>query len=309
MSSEVFALVQSRVDFEFPRLRAAAGAKVPARRGIPLTDSHWLLFVERVGGRLSEAVLAELDHARALELAYAMAGKLTATFVQESVVWRCAPEDGLAAARLLAVDAIERLPLKGSPVAVTPTAGVIAIAGSKDTAGLRALAEVAALAFESNRPLSVMPLVLEARRWRSFTFEQDHPAFDAWDELIMRERHTLYAAQKELLEQFDERYITPFECGQDKTGRYTSFCTWTGVVDDNAVSSDVLLPITDKVCLVRVEDQRPIRLTGMVPRNELERVCSGLLERTDDYPPRLRVLGFPTQEQVARLAAIAPPSR
>ncbi len=105
----------------------------------------------------------------------------------------------------------------------------------------------------------------------------------------------------------DETYVTPFEAGKDAAGNLVTHCTWTGVLGDDGINSELLLPLTDKIQIIKVRGRTPQRVVGLVDREVVQTVCKDILQATEFEPPRLRTLMFPTREMLAHLAKIAPP--
>ncbi len=312
-SEEILPLLCSWADMEFARIKEEGGGS-EAPHSVRLAEHLAFIHVapDGAGGfQHQTAVSLETDPiemAGVLLRAHRPAEftpKRPGTFVAQV-------GDGFDSSRLLLIDEILSLDLKGEPVAVAPHRNALCVTGSEDVDGLRHLLDVARSAFESERPTSARPVCLRARTWGAFELSADHPLFAEFRELDCRELHGLYGAQRDLLTaafdaKGDETYLTPLDVGKGPDGSLVSFCTWTGVVEDDGIASELLLPMADKIQIILVKDREPEQMVGMADAAAVKEVCAPLLEATDYSPARVRTLGFPTESMIEKLSTIAPP--
>jgi hypothetical protein len=311
MSVEILPLLGSVADVEFPRIRCGDPDKDYAHVGEHLAVV-FVSYDNEAGQMYRQGVHSfesdPLDVAAAMLRAHRPAEFLAVA----DGAYSARAGDGLDSSRLLLVDEILALGLVGDPVAVVPHRDALYITGSEDPEGMRLLLEEAKSAFQVERPTSARFVRLRNRRWETWDLPREHPLHSDYQMLCYRELHGLYQAQRDLLmEAFgrkgDEIYVTPFDVFQDPDGGLVSYCTWTGAVTPDGISSALLLPVTDKIRIVRVEGQQPEPLVGFTDFEKVRRVCGPLLESTSYLPARLRSLAFPTGEMIRELASISPP--
>jgi hypothetical protein len=76
-----------------------------------------------------------------------------------------------------------------------------------------------------------------------------------------------------------------------ESGNLVSYCVWGRGVD-------ALLPVAQKVILIRVRGEDPVAIGDW---DRVREVVGVLMEQTDDYPPRFRVREFPSEEALAAI--------
>lgn len=210
--------------------------------------------------------------------------------------------DGYDISRALLPDVLQRAPVKGRPVFMTPTNDVLLVAGDKDEQALRQMVELSFEAVEKGRVVS--------SQIHCFQDQRIVPFISTDDALLARlatlEHHLLlgaYESQKELLDRIhDERqedlFVATFMLYKmaDSNDQTFSMCAWTQSIDG-------LLPKTDRVALVQLQDDGTSN-TRLVEWNELVSKAGQWLEPLGVYPPRYRTRGFPSQEQLAQLITL-----
>lgn len=304
----VLPLVGSLADIEFANINVGSGGQAPPAH-MPLGTILSLVYVQLDGeGGLLEANVTSFESDALSVAAAALRAYRAADF--ECVAqgtYRSSIGDGFDSTRLLLTDEIRALDLKGAPVAAVPHRDVLWITGAEDVDGLRRVLAGARTAFDSF-PTSARPLELGEDGWAPLELAKDHPLYAELCDLTYRELHILYGTQRDLLmEQLEstgaQTYVTPFDVAEDESAELVSYCTWTGVAGADGIASDLLLPITDKMQIILVEDQQPKSLVPLTDSARFRSVCASVLEETTDFPPRLRTLGFPTSQMIETLNA------
>ncbi|MHB8872931.1 MAG: DUF1444 domain-containing protein, partial [Myxococcaceae bacterium] len=137
-------------------------------------------------------------------------------------------------ARLLLVDKILRLPVKGHPVAVIPNRDTLIITGSDDPAGLEEMADLAKVALLEPRASNPLALQLTpSGEWVPYLPAGRLPIDERYRLMAVQSLLRDYGEQKELLAASHERegrdvFVATFSGVQDKqSGKVSSYCTWT----------------------------------------------------------------------------------
>ena len=142
-------------------------------------------------------------------------------------------------------------------------------------------------------------LALEDGRWRPFLPRKDSDAY----ELLCRHQVASfwrdYDEQKRLLDELHgkrgiEIHVAPFTAQEDRATRTLStVTTWIEGVE-------ALLPRAAQVVFATGDPANPTAL-GAVPWERVRDAAGHLMEPTDHYPERWRVVAFPTGEQLAAM--------
>lgn len=215
-------------------------------------------------------------------------------FIQRAAgVFQGAWDDGYDTSRILLPDVLERLPLKGRPVFMIPTRELLLVTGDRDGQGLASLVELSLEAMEKGRILSADLYCYENAK--VVPYRVHNPLLKARLERL-RKLYTQseYDAQKQALDLMNEdnavdlfvaNYLL-FASPQDPEQVF-SLGTWTRGVD-------TLLPVTDRLMLVRPEGDSGNAQTRMVAWDQALELLGDYLEPVPGhYPPRYRTLGFP----------------
>lgn len=83
--------------------------------------------------------------------------------------------DDYDSARLLLIDMIKELKVKGKPVALAPNKATLVVTGSDDIDGLKQILKVAQAAIQQPRLMTLIPLILENGHWTEYLPPQTHP--------------------------------------------------------------------------------------------------------------------------------------
>jgi len=206
--------------------------------------------------------------------------------------------DSFDAGRILLIDTLAGLPVRGELVAMAPDRDVLLLAGSEDIAQLRALVAVAHRRFdECNRLLSGWPLVLRGGQWQVF----DPPAEVAtvFGRLVRRYAALGYRQQSEVLQKYleavgEDVFVGSWVLESDKDappGDFTTLAIW---------SEDVvtLLPEVDEV-VFNGDDGVLYR----APWTRVRAVVAHLMQSTEYFPVRWHVDGFPTPGELLEMGA------
>ncbi len=297
-------IVRARSYFEFLRLQSAIEGH--ASPDIPFHD---------VGDHLSAAIVYDLpepmqsisrDQLEGWSLNYFEAQEVACRNLAETEfaiasvsnrVYVSATGDNYDASRLLLIDLIERLEVAGRPVAVVPNRDTLLITGSDDEQGLAIVADLVEQAMQSPRPMSGIPMILEDGEWRTWMLNAGHPQYSRFKLLELKSLGGEYAEQKELLEALHARqgeglFVATFFAVEKSNGDIFSYCVWSDGVES-------LLPRTQNIFL-HGPGAESASLDDMCG-GSWERVAGivgDLLEPLEMYPPRYRVRGFPTPQQL-----------
>ncbi len=220
---------------------------------------------------------------------------------QSSGVYISATGDNYDASRLIMLDLIRKMPVRGDTIAMVPNRDTLVITGADDPAGLEVMCKVAEDSFQKPRPISTVALRLVGDEWESWLPEADSPCYPRLHELRLRTLGMEYNDQKELLDQIHQRtgedlFVASFSAVKQKdNGRISSYCVWSEGVD-------TLLPETDDVILLRPDlssDNVAIVAAGAFHR--VREIAGDLMQPIGSYPERYRVREFPSERQLSEI--------
>jgi len=220
---------------------------------------------------------------------------------QASGVYISATGDNYDASRLIMLDLVRKMPVRGDYIAMVPNRDTLVISGSDDPAGLEVMCKVAEDSFQKPRPISTVALRLVGDDWESWLPACDSPTFGKLHELRLRTIGMEYNDQKELLDQIHQQtgedlVVAPFSAVKQKdSGRISSYSVWSEGVD-------TLLPETDDVILLRPDhssDDVAVVAAGSFDR--VREVAGDLMQPIGSYPERYRVTEFPSQQQLSEI--------
>ena len=205
--------------------------------------------------------------------------------------------DTYDATRLLRTDLIQSLDVQGEHIAMVPNRDSLLITGSEDEDGLGMMFAFAEKKLtDEPRPMIATPLKLAGDEWADWMPPEGHPLWESFRALELRFLYQEYDDQKSILDAAHERegigtFVASFTAIQKKdTDQLVSYCTWSP-------TEDALLPQAQKVVFIRGEDDIPA-----VGRWEhVMSVVGHRMEPTDYYPPRFRVSGLPSDEELAAI--------
>jgi hypothetical protein len=212
-------------------------------------------------------------------------------------VYVSAAQDDYDASRLVLLDLIQKLPVKGDPIAMVPNRGTLIVSGADDLDSLPAVLAMAKDSLKEPRSTTGAVLRLDGDDWVPWLPPQDHPLHEEFRMLRFQTTAQDYGEQKRLLDLLHERtgedvFVASYTAMQNKeTGRTTTYCVWSPVPS--------LLPRTDLIAFVQ-ENEKPV----LASWEEVARVAGHLMEPLDMYPERYRVGVFPGPEQLAAMEVV-----
>ena len=204
--------------------------------------------------------------------------------------------DNYDASRLILLDLIRRLPVRGDYIAMVPNRDSLLISGSDDQQGLGILCKLARESFQQPRPISTIALRLEGDDWQPWLPESDSPLYGVFRELRLRTLAAEYSDQDELLtaaqrSQGSDAMPAAFQVVQDTaTQLYSSYCVW-----NEGITS--LLPRTDLMTLTLAGGKS----VGTFEWSHVQQVAGTLMRLQDTYPERWLVQEFPSEQQLKEL--------
>lgn len=206
--------------------------------------------------------------------------------------------DSYDATRLVMVDLVRGLDIKGQPVAMVPNRDTLLISGTESEVGLKMMVEFAIQQLqEQPRPLIATPLILtENDEWTDWMPDRNDPNFEQFHKLKLGWLQQEYHEQKELLERLHEEqeideFVASFTVAE-KEGALHSYCVWTKTVISQ-------LPETDLVMLFDPDSEA----SSLASWEALQKTVPHLFEPLDCYPLRYRVTGFPTKQHMFEMNA------
>ena len=242
----------------------------------------------------------------ALEIAQENLRKLPQSFIgpQDGPgLYLATNNDSYDCCRLLLPEVLRQFRLKGDPVAMVPTRNTLLVAGSDDEEALQAMGKLAEGAFINQPwPLSTAAVRLTADdEWVSWLPPVESPLHKDFKLMLVGALANDYEEQGALLRKLHEKegtdvFVASFSAMQNQqTGRVFSYAVWPGEVE-------ALLSEVERVAVMAKPDSEPQMHFWAVVRE----VVGDLLEPTDLYPPRYRVAGYPTEEQLAAMGEPMP---
>ncbi|HVY31380.1 MAG TPA: hypothetical protein VHB79_32730 [Polyangiaceae bacterium] len=215
-------------------------------------------------------------------------------------IWHVVSNDSYETSRLVLPGYLAsfRGKVAGNPIAIAPHRSLLVIAGDAEPHAIARLAHMAEKEFQAS-PRSVSPAVYtcdEAGHVVPLRLPPEHPQH----QLVERGHYLLaldiYGEQKtELEERFQRQSVDVFVASfmlfeNDLTKKLTSASTMTQGVP-------TLLPETDLIVLVS-DSMEPLRVPRAVV---LELLPECFAPAPEYFPPRLRVVGWPTPARLVEL--------
>jgi hypothetical protein len=216
-------------------------------------------------------------------------------------VFISANTDNYDASRLLLVDLIRKIPVRGEPIAMVPNRDTLIVTGSEDEAGLEVMCKIAEDSFQKPRPISTVALRLAGDQWEAWLPDRDCALFDKFRELKLRTLGMEYNDQKELLNQIHQRnqkdiVVAAYGAVQRKnTGQITTYSLWSQGVT-------TLLPETDDIILLRpglAAGKAEVAAAGSF--RSVREATGALMRPQGLYPERYLVQEFPSDHQLAAI--------
>ncbi|WP_158261209.1 MULTISPECIES: DUF1444 family protein [Pirellulaceae] len=208
--------------------------------------------------------------------------------------------DHYDASRLLLIDRIRQLELRGRPVAMVPTRDCLIVAGDEDEVGLKLMRELVEQFIHDPRPVSLTPCRLTADSWETWLPPAEHPQHNAFFELHLQGQAAEYREQHEAIEvgfaqTGREGFVANYYLHRDlKTRQLHSYCVWPEC-------PYALLPKSDVVVFMDSSHMKPLASGTW---EVVQAVLGSQMEDLKTYPPRYRVLGFPSEEALRQIGSI-----
>jgi hypothetical protein len=215
-------------------------------------------------------------------------------------VWMSPWRDNYDPSRMLLIDYIRHHDTKGDPVVMVPNRDTLLLTGSKHSAGLTKLVEMAESSYEHPRALSGIAFRLtDEDEWVPFLPSTQHPRYMKYRMLQVKTIGSDYAEQKANLDELHEQtgkdiFVAGFFAISRQDTGIRTYCVWgEGVL--------AFLPKTDYIYFVRAREGQPGQVAASVPWADAERVLGDRIKPVGIYPERYLVEGFPTEQEIAVL--------
>ncbi len=209
-------------------------------------------------------------------------------------------QDNYDASRLLLLNRIRDLPVQGLPVAMVPTRDCLMVTGDEDDIGMQLMIDIAKQHLKDPRPISVTPCRMTGEGWQTWLPPQGHPLHKAMKELYLQGLSGEYREQHEsietaLAEGSRSGFVANYYLFRDLDSReLISYCVWPEC-------HFAMLPKTDIIVFMDQHHMQPLA-SG---RWELvQTILDSKLEDLETYPPRYRVLSFPTEDELRQIGSI-----
>jgi hypothetical protein len=220
---------------------------------------------------------------------------------EASGIYISATSDNYDASRLIMLDLVRKMPVRGDYIAMVPNRDTLVITGSEDAAGLEVMCKVADDSFQKPRPISTVALKLVDDEWESWLPPPESPAYAPLHELRLRTLGMEYNDQKELLDQIHQQrgedvFVASFSAVKHKdSGRIRSYSVWSAGID-------TLLPETDDLILLRPDAAASdVKIAAAGAFEQVHGVAGDLMQPMGCYPERYRVREFPSERQLAEI--------
>ncbi len=216
--------------------------------------------------------------------------------------------DGLDATRMLLVDDLLKLPLRGAPVAIAPSHDLLFITGDDDQVNLKQIAELAeeSQANARNYISFCFRLDLATRHWQPFLPSKTTPAWPKLKLMQLQSFASACARQKEVLDALMESSGHTIQVANVRAFRVASGDMFTACAWTEGVAA--LLPKTDRLDLVRIPANKDAKKAKVwsTSFDAALALLGDTMVPTGDVPERYKVTAFPTDEQLEQLAKAHP---
>jgi len=216
-------------------------------------------------------------------------------------LWTSPAHDNYDSSRIFLYEEIAKLKLRGTVVAVIPNRDTLYLASADDGKALLAMADLADKASEEPRPIHTVPLCLTGRTWKDCEPGPTPEVKRRMHALATTGRQSLYAEQKEPLQERlgDDVFVASYTVVQTRDGtQVASYATWTKTVP-------TLLPHADFIGFIELDGTEPDlkpNMIGMVPWDRVMKLLGARLRPDGRSPPRWSTGDyFPTKAELASL--------
>ena len=150
------------------------------------------------------------------------------------------------------------------------------------------------------QPYSIggIALRLDGDDWTTWLPNTAHPLYKEFRMMQIQTHGPEYNEQKDILDKLHQKtgedvFVASYSAMENKeNGKLSSYSVW----GKNVLT---LLPKTDSVAFIQ-ENAEPI----MAEWDRVVEMVGNLIEPLDMYPPRWKVSGFPTEEQLALIGKV-----
>lgn len=215
----------------------------------------------------------------------------------EPGLWSTPGSDTIGASRILLVDEIKKLHLKGGPVALIPNRATLLLAGAGDAKGLAAMATRAGDLSTASHPIHTIPLCLSGSVWKECLPKPSAEVQQTLSDLASKGREAVYddvsdAYQKEVGDDTfiaHIRVVTP-----DDRPSYT-ITNWMKDYPS-------MLPKAEKVGFVIATDPDHPKVLGLAPWARVMKVMGSHLKSNGRLPAYYATGGyFPSDAELKQL--------
>jgi uncharacterized protein YtpQ (UPF0354 family) len=306
---DILPVIRSRFFSERLQLERRNGGefgKASDLLGIPLGDEFEAIYVYDLPDSMRYLGTGALDDwdvsiYEIAEVARQNLAELPTSFAGiQGQFYLCAESDNYASSRVLLVDSIRQLDVKGDWVAMVPNRDTLLITGSEDADGLAMMAHLAEEAYKKPRRQGLGMLRLVDNEWETWFPAEGSPHYRLFVKLELMSLSDEYSDQQEILDKVLQKesidqFVASFSVVQKPDCDLFSYCVWSEGVT-------ALLPRCHKVVFLRggMEGKDP-DVVATVSWSKVQRVLRHRLQKTDHYPPRWLVEEFPTAEEFAQL--------
>ncbi|RCS52671.1 DUF1444 family protein [Bremerella cremea] len=209
-------------------------------------------------------------------------------------------QDNYDASRLLMLDRIRNLPLLGLPVAMVPTRDCLLITGDEDDIGLQLMVDLTKQHQQDPRPISSTACRMTGEGWQTWLPPVGHPLHQAMLELHLQGLSNEYHEQHEAIEialaqSGRKGFVANHYLFRDLNSRELySYCVWPEC-------PYALLPETDIIVFM---DQHHMKPLASGRWDVVQAILGSKIENLETYPPRYRVLSFPTADELKQIGSL-----
>ncbi len=206
--------------------------------------------------------------------------------------------------RILIPELFKDASVKGTPVVFLIKRDLVLVTGAMDSEGLVKAAEISRECCEDGRFMSGMVFELQDQKWVPFLPDRSDPSFEALSTLRNMTRNREYAEQKYSLEKAykDKLFVAAHTLYKEDPGSdyYRTTTLLTQFVP-------TLLPKTDDVCFFARESEYSVTIKRKVkvPWDVALGIVGHLFTDIGVYPPRYKVEGFPSEEELNLMEELA----
>ncbi len=208
-------------------------------------------------------------------------------------VFRSPWKDAHDPARMLLIDQISALPVKGRPVAFIPNSNTLVVIGDEDEEALPAAIALVMAEWDEDRPLALRPFVLDGGLWSPWDAEAAQP-------FVRVQLHREYGIQQKVLEGWSTEFAATYRSidmnldDSEFAPGLPSVATWAPIPS--------LLPRADFLVLVGTRFWVIPRTHGVFRFEAVLKHCAECLERVAGVePPRWRTLRPPNAQEIDAL--------